>query len=465
MTTGRATATSNGVLLGHEAAGGVLEFLGVPYAAPPVGELRWAPPQTPDSWAGDYVAATPAAPAPQPDRPVGHRYHGALPGASEDCLRLNIWSPSLSGARPVVVWLHGGGWTLGGASAPIFDGASLAQALDAVVVTVGYRLGTLGWLYEAQTGGNFGFLDQAAALRWVGENAAAFGGDPTRVIAAGESAGAASVLHLLSSPAGEGLFSRALALSPPLGDAAYPAEVGERWSAALGGAAALRGLTAEEVVTAHEHQLMSDGFRGTRGGALPIVGGQGLVDPLSAPTAQPGVDVLIGSNADEATFFFRQPGRVLEFADDDALAAVVARQPGITDPAGTIARYRAALQTDDRNELLVRIAGDAIFHDPIEAWSVARVAGGSKVHRYRLGHRSPQPGLGAVHSVGVPLLWGSYESVDAGRWVSGGPGAEAASSALRAAVRGFVHDGTPGWSQSVVQPLGGELPASQTSAR
>jgi para-nitrobenzyl esterase len=242
--------TALGALRGV-ADGGVCSFLGVAYALAPVAALRWAAPRPLDPWDGTLDALRPAPPAPQPERPLGVRSHGELPPGDEDCLRLNVWSPALddAAARPVLVWLHGGGWVLGSPSASLFDGASLARALDAVIVTVGYRLGSLGWLHHAslaaQPGGacgNWGLLDQLAALRWVSENAEAFGGDPGRIVLAGESAGAASVVQLLGAPGAEGLAQRAIAMSPPLGESTIGADLAERWSAAL----ALE-LTGEEM--------------------------------------------------------------------------------------------------------------------------------------------------------------------------------------------------------------------------
>ena len=150
---------------------------------------------------------------------------------------LNVFTPALDGARPVLVWLHGGGFAIGHGGASLYHGAALASAADAVVVTLNYRLGSLGWLAHPDLAGsaggpagNWGLLDQIAALEWVRENVGGFGGDPARVTVAGQSAGALCATDLLVSPRADGLFTRAILQSPPLGDLAQPMDVAVRWA-------------------------------------------------------------------------------------------------------------------------------------------------------------------------------------------------------------------------------------------
>ncbi|HEX4033026.1 MAG TPA: carboxylesterase family protein [Solirubrobacteraceae bacterium] len=460
--------TTSGTLRGS-GDGEIASFLGVPFAEPPLGELRWRAPAPIEARSGVIDAVVPAPPAPQPERPIGHRSHGDLPPGEEDCLRMNIWTPSErgDGGLPVFVWLHGGGFVLGSPSVSLFDGASLARALGAVVAIPGYRLGSLGWLHHPALGapsGNWGLLDQLAALQWLHANAAALGGDPQRIVLAGESAGALSVVHLLGMAATDGRVQRVLAMSPPLGESTIAPELATRWAEELartltGGAfdpQALRSRSAQEIVEAHERLIAEGPFGGTRGGALPVADRATIAHaPLEAAGIQPQVDVLVGTNADEATFFHRQPGRVT-VVDDAGLEAIVARQPGIEDAAAAIAARRAELPGADNTEILVRIATDAIFAGPIERWTDARRAGGGSVHSYRIEHRSPQPGLGAVHTIGVPLLFGSHHSSLPGAWVAGEEAAaDAVSAALRTATREFVHTGSPGWGTGEVGVFGG----------
>ena len=211
--------TKQGELLGKEHAGYV-EVLGIPYAAPPVGDLRFRPPQEPTAWDGVRDGRIFGAASLQPSTEYD-RAHG-----SEDCLYLNVYRPTGPSAQeplPVMVWLHGGGFVNGSGNA--FFGGFLAQTARAIIVTVNYRLGPLGWLAlpslkaEAKDGnaGNYGLLDSIAALRWVQDNIAAFEGDPTRVTVFGQSAGGEQVLALLASPAAAGLFQRAISMSAPAG--------------------------------------------------------------------------------------------------------------------------------------------------------------------------------------------------------------------------------------------------------
>jgi para-nitrobenzyl esterase len=328
----------------------------------------------------------------------------------------------------------------------------LAATLDAVVVTVNYRLGSLGWLHHPELGapaGDWGFLDQVEALRWVQRSIVAFGGDPGQVTLAGQSAGAGSTLHLLTS--GQALFARAIALSPPLGEAVVPKEVGVDWAEALGerlvggfDLEALRAVPAAEVVAAHEELLMDPRFRGTRGGAMPIVlPGAIEHDPIEAPAVHPEIPLLIGNTADEATFLFRAAGRWLD-PEEKQLTAIVAHQRGVTDPAAVIAAYREADPGADNNELLCRIVTDKLFAEPVAEFAEKRAAAGAEVYRLRIEHTGPDERLGATHAIDVPLLFGTYATVANARSVSGDDeSAGRASHELQEAVRTFIHGTAP----------------------
>ena len=149
-------------------------YLGIPYASPPVGERRWHAPLVVRSWAGELDALAPGPPPPQPARPISQFAWGEVPDGDEDCLYLNVWTPSSgSGDWPVLVWSIGGGWTIGWTGSGVDDGARLADAAEIVVVTFSYRLGSLGWAF-----GNWGLLDHLAVLDWVQREIGAFGGDP-----------------------------------------------------------------------------------------------------------------------------------------------------------------------------------------------------------------------------------------------------------------------------------------------
>ena len=303
----------------------VLVFEGIPYAAPPVGALRWRPPQRAASWEGVRKA----------DR-LGHNCMQLQPygdidpfaaGVSEDCLYLNVWSQSLTGSRPVMVWIHGGGFFAGFGGEPRHYGGVLAGK-GAVVVTINYRLGALGFMahpsFAAESpqhaAGNYGLLDQIAALDWVRRNIARFGGDPSRVTIFGESAGGISVGSLVGSPLAEGLFSGAI-LESGTGTGGFVARtdsaqaVSVRVASALGitgtdasAAARLRTLPADSVLAATVR------VAGNIGSPIfwPVIDGWVLprsVDSTLATGRGNVVPVIVGSNADEPQSVFGAPSR------------------------------------------------------------------------------------------------------------------------------------------------------------
>ena len=247
-------------------AGALNVFKGIPYAAPPVGALRWKAPETMPAWSGIREATEFGPACVQPKPKLSNIYEGKPVPMSEDCLTLNVWAPRDARNAPVFVWIYGGALWGGSNRDPLYDGAHLAER-GVIVVSINYRLGPLGWLAlpalsaESPSGvsGNYGLLDQIAALRWVKENIGAFGGDAANVTIAGESAGALSVMYLLESPLARGLYSKAIAESgymismPELKKAVYGAPSGEAAGQMLAGAlqapdiAALRGIDAQTI--------------------------------------------------------------------------------------------------------------------------------------------------------------------------------------------------------------------------
>ena len=315
---GGAVTVDGGSIAGAPAGdGGVWRYAGIPYAAPPVGALRWRPPQPVEPWADVRQADQLPPGCPQPTLPVppdAEPFFG--PGATrleEDCLYLNVWSAAGPDERvPVMVWIHGGGLFVGDGSTAAYDGAALARR-GVVVVTINYRLGALGYLAhpllreESAHGasGNYGLLDQIAALEWVQRNVAAFGGDPDRVTIFGESAGSWSVNYLLATPLAAGLFAGAIGQSgggfSPLASLAErdAAEAeGERFAEALLGAETAVSLDALRSAAAAD-VLAADGAA-----PRPNVDGWALTDGIHdvfAAGRQHDVPVIVGANADEGT--------------------------------------------------------------------------------------------------------------------------------------------------------------------
>jgi para-nitrobenzyl esterase len=436
---GRPTVdTAAGTLAGARGAGG-LEFLGVPY----VRAERFAPPAPADRWSGVRDASRFGFAAPQPDRPAARFTHGPMPAQSEqECLNLNVFTPSLEGERPVMVWLHGGGFAIGHAGASLYHGGRLAAAADAIVVTVNYRLGSLGWLcHPSVGGGNWGLLDQIAALSWVRTNIAAFGGDPGRVTLAGQSAGALCAIDLLAAPAARGLFRRVVLQSPPLGDLVVAPDLARRWAQALADPAELRTLPAESIVARHEKLLERPEWRGTRGGALPTLDPASLpTSALEAPGVSAEVEVLAGHTAHEGTFFFDAPWRPAP--PPERIPAIVAHLCPAEDPDEVLRRHRGDL---------VAIATEAMVAGPLAAWCGARARAGSRVWRYRFDHPGAGPRLRATHTAEVPLLFGTWRDGGAGERLGGqATGAGRVANALVKAWGSFLHGNGPAWP-----PLGG----------
>jgi len=300
---------------------GVQVFLGIPYAAPPVGELRWKEPQPVKPWKGVRDCNKFSLACPQP----ATRLYD-IGQTSEDCLYLNVWSPARSDdeALPVMVWIHGGGFTTGTASFKMYDGMNLARQ-GVIIVTINYRLGPLGFLShpllskESAHGvsGNYGLLDQIAALKWVKSNIKAFGGNPDLVTIFGESAGAGSVIDLMISPLADGLFQRAISESGSFSDA-YPinrddtvakAEItGEALAKKLGADKSPDALTAMRLIPADDVvKAAFDGYEALGSTRYrPVVDGWVIpADPWSMYSAgkQKKVPLLIGTQADEGTIF------------------------------------------------------------------------------------------------------------------------------------------------------------------
>jgi para-nitrobenzyl esterase len=361
--------------------GGVLAFKGLRYAAPPVGERRFAPPAPVEPWDGiaDALQLGPSCPQPR-QRPTGWSQEVA---EDEDCLRLNVWTPALEGARrPVMVWFHGGGYAIGSGSWPVYDGARLARRGDVVVVTVNHRLGPLGYLHLAKLGGpelaasgNAGMLDLVAVLRWVRDNIAAFGGDAGNVTIFGESGGGAKVSTLLAMPAAKGLFHRAIIQSGAsryVLSAQQGADVAATLLAKLGipaderAVAALRALPAPELVAAAS-SLGDVSGNARRMGLSPVLDGDAIpMHPADALTSgqAPDVPLLIGTTFDEATLWLGADPALTDPSklSFEQLPARLVQYGART--AHLIAEYRASRPDAPAIDLLLAINTDASMRVP-----------------------------------------------------------------------------------------------------
>jgi para-nitrobenzyl esterase len=364
-------------------ADGVMSFKGVPFAAPPVGPLRWKPPQPVTPWTGVRPADRMGAICTQIYNPKDSGV-GPLP-MSEDCLTLNVFAPAERGRRrlPVMVWIHGGGFVNGSGTAALYDGSALARR-GVVVVTLNYRLGRFGFFaHPALTAetpkgplGNYGLMDQIAALKWVRANIAAFGGDPRQVTLFGESAGGIAVNDLMVSPPARGLFVRAIVESgagreqaPPL-SAVEPS--GEAFAAKLGfahaSAAQLRALTAEQIIKAGDPDLFSGGGTMADGVLLPMSAHEGFARGLEAK-----IPYVVGYNALE----FPIPAA--------ALPMWYARFPDLD--AGERAKVAAVYPDKDAYE--AHIVSDLVFSEPALELARLHAGHGQPTWVYRFSVLSP----------------------------------------------------------------------------
>jgi para-nitrobenzyl esterase len=305
-------STETGPVSGVPLADGTWVFRGIPFAAPPVGPLRWKPPTPPAHWSGVRRLSEFGAACVQPKSVPTSIYADDPVRMGEDCLYLNVWKTAAASAAPVMVWIHGGALNTGSAASRLFDAEHLAQR-GVVVVSINYRLGILGFLAHPElseespqhVSGNYGLLDQIAALRWVKANIASFGGDPEKVTLFGESAGALSVMDLLASPLARGLFSKAIAESaymvstPQLRTSRYTLP-----SAEAIGAATAKALKADslEDLRAMDPVTLVTSSPATGYVPLPTVDGWLLPDQLVEifdRGEQAHVPLLVGFNAGE----------------------------------------------------------------------------------------------------------------------------------------------------------------------
>ena len=303
-------STKSGVLVG-ETVNGIHVFKGVPYAKPPIGELRWASPQ-PFSWTGERNATSFALPCLQPMRPDGRPNGAGVTGeSSEDCLYLNVWTPAKAKKAPVMLWLYGGGGTMGSGHVATYHGDAFARD-GVMLVTINYRLGALaGFAHPALTKAvksnegfaNYHLLDAIAALQWVKTNAAAFGGDADNITLFGESAGATMVANLLTSPMSKGLFNKAIvqstgSLPTPATSLAKAEEAGIALATAHGLSGADATLSQLRAIPAHAIIAHAQTGRGLRTILDGHVKAQSIMDSFASGTAI-DVPMIIGTNSDE----------------------------------------------------------------------------------------------------------------------------------------------------------------------
>src|ERR1700712_688292 len=420
---------AQGRLRGREKEG-VSSFLGIPYAQPPFGALRFARPVPADGWDGTRDALEFGATAPKPGYlpPID----AILPEATvegTDCLNLNVWSPQDATALPVLVWIHGGSFVNGSGAVSMYNGAAFAR--DGVVcVTINYRLGVDGFGYIEGTPPNRGLLDQIAALEWVRDNIAAFGGDPARVTVAGESAGAFSVASLLAMPAAKGLFGRAVLQSgagqhvlTPATAARVTAEVAARLGVEPT-AEALAAVPVDDLIRAQQAVSMAIAAAPDPGrwGDIttnmmtfePVVDGDILptrpIDAIAGGGSN-DVDLLIGTTTEEHALFLVPTG-IAARVGAAQLRALLSLY-GV-DVETLIAAYQRDRPAATPGEILIAALTDWFFRIPAVRVAEARGALGLDTHFYEFAWRSPEFGgqLGACHALEIGFVFDNLGAVE-----------------------------------------------------
>jgi para-nitrobenzyl esterase len=440
-------------------------YKGLPFAAPPVGELRWRPPQPPATWQGVRACAEFGPTCPQTPYPAGSVYFSPPQPQSEDCLYLNLWTGAEKSTekRPVMVWIHGGALTRGSGSLRYYDGESLARQ-GVVLVTINYRLGPLGYFAhptlsresEHASSGNYGVLDQIAAFQWVRRNIAAFGGDPDRVTIFGESAGSWSVCALLATPLAKGLFQRAIGesggcfapmqyLNQERNGLPAAEKTGEGLAAILDcdkaadPLVALRQKTPEELLAAAAKDPAQARTRA-------IVDGWVFSDEIStiyAAGRQHAVPVIVGSNADEGTTL---AGAAVPVGMNAFVTASKRKYGDLSERFFEI--YPVTSESDVRDAFLQSFR-DEWFTWEMRTWARMTEKAGAKAYRYYFSRVPPRPEsekYGAYHAAEIVYAFNNLSKLP---WTSQ-PADQALAEAMSSAWVRFAATGDPN---------GGQLPA------
>jgi para-nitrobenzyl esterase len=437
---------------------GVDVFKGVRYGATTAGANRFLPPRTPAPWPGEKDAVTWPASAPQNEliayRDPFYAWCAAIQTVSEDCLFLNVFTPGLDVARrPVMVWLHGGGWTNFAATAPGTDGSALAREQDVVVVSVNHRLNVFGFVKldggdeRFADSGNAGLLDLVQALQWVHDNIAAFGGDPGCVTIFGQSGGASKVAALLAMPRAKGLFHRAIVQSMSGGLHLTEPNEAERQSAALAHAlgrarldgAALQGVPITALLTAMAR--VSTPFR-------PLIDGRSFTrhpwHPSAPPTAS-GVPLLVGTTATETSYYLRSDPRNFSLERGE-VERRLARFLAVDGPEAVsiFEHYHRSAPDATPSAVLIAVTTDQIFRrNTLRLGSLQASTGNANVFAYTFTRQTRVEGgrLGAPHTSEIPFIFGTVNQAAA--IVGESTDLRTLQAAMMSAWSAFARSGSP----------------------
>ena len=448
--------TKSGKIKGYNEKG-IEVYKGIPYAEPPIGDLRFRPPVAKEPWEG-VLDATKYGPCAFQGYIIFEEMFGKLGPESEDCLTLNIWTPAADDEkRPVMFWIHGGAFISGGSAYEFYDGLALAKRGNVVVVTINYRLGALGFSYIPDITINAGILDQALALNWVHDNIEAFGGDPDNITIFGESAGGYSVLTLPVMPQVKGLIRRVIAQSAPSIDP----DISERSTKGFmrklkikkGDIESLRKASPERIIEAQNEYIGIDpnnllAFR-------PLIDGDTIPKhPLKAfrDGELENIDFMIGTNLDEAKLFtYQDPGfnAMVKSGGENAIIAVLGTS-GIDNNTSReiIDIYKNARKgkfSIEPMNLLDVVITDAMFRVPTIRYLEAQSNHQPNTFNYMFTFPSPQfnGAYGCPHFIDVPFVFNTFDAPGFPEFVGKGHDIDNLCEKVMDAWISFAHTGNP----------------------
>jgi len=457
-------STRDGKVEGEEQSG-LSVFKGIPFATPPTGARRWLAPEKPAPWSGTRDARRFSAVAPQNTQMLSALAAMVINDPqSEDCLYLNVWTPAADNKRrPVMVWIHGGAFAIGAGSQAIYDGSTLARRGDAVVVCVNYRLGPLGFLRLADltngkipASGNEGILDQIAALEWVRDNIAEFGGDPQNVTIFGESAGGMSVGTLLAAPAAKGLFHKAIPQSGACHTGAPRERANrnaERIMKKLGASTsdAMRALTPTQLLTG---TLLADGKTPDPEFGMayqPVIDGTNMpraAIEMVTDGASSDVAIMVGSTLEEWKLFAAMdPG--MHKLDRTGLAARYTRRMTPEFADGLISSYEKARASRGASttpqEVFCALETDRIFRIPAVRLAEVHAQRRGKIYNYLFTWPSPAARgvLGSCHALELGFVFGTNHLPGMAQFAGTGPVVERLATEMQDAWLAFARTGDP----------------------